>query len=401
VTIRGGSTQDPDRRAAGAASAARTASFVIRCASAAFAAVLVCFTRGGAADIAAIYGHAVDINAKLFFRTSDRTTYVSTGDIDAMWLRDSSVQAMSMFRDRDLIRGVIARQERLIAIDPYANAFHKDYGVAERKFELDSLCYPVRLAESYVQHTGDRSVYDAHFYAELHIILKTLLVEQQHNDRSTYHRNEHAAKDGTGLIWSAYRPSDDPQAYNYNIPENMFAATTLRDMAKIFHEQYADEASANKAQLAAERISQAIETRAVFWSHRYGWIYAYEIDGLGHAKFMDDANVPSLLSVPLLGFGAATRAFVLSPGNPYYYRGRYARGVGSEHTPWNYVWPMSLIVEYRTTTDPKERERVVRELALSNSGDGALHESFDVNDPRHYTRPKFGWVNALFEQTFL
>ena len=404
---RDGSSQDPDRPAAGSRPAARNASLAFKITSAAFLAVLVCISGGSAADIAAIYTHAVDVNSALFFRTPDRTTYVSTGDIDAMWLRDSSVQAMSKLNDRDLIHGVIARQERLIAIDPYANAFHKDYGVAERKFELDSLCYPVRLAEAYVNASGDRSVYDLHFYAELHIILKTLLIEQRHNDLSTYHRNEHAAKDGTGLIWSAYRPSDDPQAYNYNIPENMFAATTLRDMARIFHERYADDASAHKAQNAADRISQAIETRAVFWSSRHGWIYAYEIDGLGHAKFMDDANVPSLLSVPLLGYdynkkvNAATRQFVLSPGNPYYFRGRYASGVGSEHTPWNYVWPMSLIVEYRTTDDPKERERIVRELALSNAGDGALHESFDVNDPRRFTRPKFGWVNALFEQTFL
>lgn len=408
MTISDASSSEPARRAAGAKPAACTsARVVIQFCSAAFLVVLLCVSGGSAADIAAIYPHAVDVNAALFFRTSDRTTYVSTGDIDAMWLRDSSVQAMSRLRDRDLIRGVIARQERLIAIDPYANAFHRDYGVAERKFELDSLCYPVRLAEQYVQATGDQSVYDPHFYAELHIILKTLLVEQQHNDRSTYHRNEHAAKDGTGLVWSAYRPSDDPQAYNYNIPENMFAVTTLRDMAAIFAVRFGDQTSAHKAMNAAERISQAIESKAVFWSPRHGWIYAYEIDGLGHAKFMDDANVPSLLSVPLLGYNynknvnAATRAFILSTGNPYYYRGRYANGIGSAHTPWNYVWPMSLIVQYRTATAAGEKDRIVRELALSNSGDGALHESFDVNDPRRFTRSKFGWVNALFEQTFL
>ncbi len=361
---------------------------------------------GSTADIAAIYPHAVDVNAALFFRTPDRTTYVSTGDIDAMWLRDSSVQSMSRLHDEPLIRGVIARQERLIAIDPYANAFRRDYGVAERKFELDSLCYPVRLAEDFVQATGDRSIYDRQFYGELHTILRTLLVEQQHSSHSRYHSNEHAIKDNIGLVWSAYRPSDDPQAFNYNIPENMFAATTLRDMARLFADQYHDQTSAHKATFAAERIDQAIETRSVFQT-RHGRIYAYEIDGLGRAKFMDDANVPSLLSMPLLGYPynrklyAATRAFILGPGDPYYYRGRYASGIGSEHTPSNYVWPMSLIVEYRTAGGNRERDRVVKELALSNSGDGALHESFDVNDPRHYTRLKFGWVNALFQQTFL
>ncbi len=243
-------------------------------------------------------------------------------------------------------------------------------------------------------------------YAELHVILKTIIIEQQHDNRSHYHRNERAIKDGIGLVWSAYRPSDDPQTFNYNIPENMFAATTLRDMAQLFDKQYHDSASAHKATFAAERIEQAIESRAVF-ATRHGRMYAYEIDGLGRAKFMDDANVPSLLSVPLLGYAyngkayAATRAYILSPANPYYYRGRYAAGIGSPHTPSNFVWPMSLIMQYLTASGNSEKDRIVQALALSNAGDGALHESFDVNDPRRFTRPKFGWVNALFEQTFL
>lgn len=401
-----GNTQ-PDRVAAGTRPAAKLTTRTALVSLLFLFFGLSCIRSSSAADIAAIYQHAVDVNAGLFFRAADSTTYVSTGDIDAMWLRDSSVQAMSRLHDRDLIHGVIARQERLIAIDPYANAFHRDYAVAERKFELDSLCYPVKLAEQYVRTTNDDSVYDRRFYAELHIILKTILIEQRHHELSGYHSNEHAVQDDVGLVWSAYRPSDDPQAYNYNIPENMFAAQTLRDMATLFIERFNDATSAHKALFAAERISHAVDTKAVFWSRWHGWIYAYEIDGLGHAKFMDDANVPSLLSVPLLGYTynkkvyANTRAFILSPGNPYYYRGHYASGIGSAHTPSNYVWPMSLIVQYRTAQGPKERSRIVRALASSNAGDGALHESFDVNDPRRYTRPKFGWVNALFEQTFL
>ncbi len=155
----------------------------------------------------------------------------------------------------------------------------------------------------------------------------------------------------------------------------------------------------------ADRIEAAINAKALFRT-RHGWIYAYEIDGLGHAKFMDDANVPSLLSMPLLGYPynkkayAATRGFILSPSNPYYYRGRYASGVGSSHTPPGYVWPMSLVVEYRTSAYDEDRRRIVHELSRSDAGDGALHESFDVNDPKRYTRERFGWVNALFEQTF-
>lgn len=356
-------------------------------------------------DIVSIYEHAADINAACFMKTPDHTTYVSTGDIDAMWLRDSSVQAMSYLKDRDLIRGVIARQERMIALDPHANAFYRDYGVAEEKFELDSLSYPVRLIDRYVEATGDASVFDARMHGELLVILRTMAAEEDHTKRSSYHRNEHPVAPDIGLIWSAYRPSDDPQRYNYNVPENMFAAVTLHTMAEMLSKRFDDKENAAKANALADRIEKALAARARFKT-RFGVIYAYEIDGLGHAKFMDDANVPSLLSIPLLGYPfdrqvyANTRRYILSPADPYYFRGRYASGVGSAHTPGGYVWPMSLVVEYRTSPYTSDRARIMHELSRSDAGDGALHESFDVNDPKRFTRERFGWVNALFEQTF-
>jgi uncharacterized protein len=355
--------------------------------------------------VQSVYAHAADVNAACFSQMSDHTTYVSTGDIDAMWLRDSSSQAMPYLKDKPLIRGVIARQERMIALDAHANAFYRDYGVAEEKFELDSLAYPVRLVDRYSRATGDTSIFNSRLKGELLVVMHTFAIEQDHKDLSSYHRNEHPVNSRTGMIWSAYRPSDDPQAYNYNVPENMFAAVTLRTMANIFSTQYHDEGSAHQASAMADRIESAIARYAVFNTHR-GRIYAYEVDGLGHAKFMDDANMPSLLSTPLLGYPydpavyAATRKFVLSGANPYYFRGSFAAGIGSAHTPKGFVWPMSLVVQYRTSSANSERRTIIRELSRSGAGDGALHESFDVNDPRHYTRPKFGWVNALFEQTF-
>jgi uncharacterized protein len=355
--------------------------------------------------VESVYAHAADVNAACFAQMSDHTTYVSTGDIDAMWLRDSSAQAMSYLKDRPLVRGVIARQERMVALDAYANAFYKDYGVAEEKFELDSLAYPVRLVDRYVRATGDTSIFNARLKGELLVVMHTFAKEQDHRDLSSYHRNEHPVNGNIGMIWSAYRPSDDAQAYNYNVPENMFAAVTLRTMADIFSAYYHDEASAHRASAMADRVESAIAKYAIFETRR-GRIYAYEIDGLGHAKFMDDANVPSLLSMPLLGFPydravyVATRRFVLSDSNPYYFKGSFASGVGSAHTPRGFVWPMSLVVQYRTSSADSERSRIIRELSRSGAGDGALHESFDVNDPRHYTRERFGWVNALFEQTF-
>ncbi|MDQ2818568.1 MAG: glycoside hydrolase family 125 protein [Candidatus Eremiobacteraeota bacterium] len=368
-------------------------------------ALALCASVAESGTIGSVYNRAADVNAACFFRAPDKTTYVSTGDIDAMWLRDSSVQAMSYLNDRSLVRGVIARQERLIALDPYANAFTRDYRVAERKFEIDSLCYPIRLVDSYVSATGDTSVFDDRLYAAMHVILNVFTIEQHHADRSVYHQNERKAAVDTGLLWSAYRPSDDRQVYNYNIPENVFAAVTLRSMASTFTSRYHNAHDANRANTMADAIENAVAKNAIFKTRR-GRLYAYEVDGLGHARFMDDANVPSLLSMPLLGYPydhgtyADTRRFILSPANPYYYRGRYASGIGSAHTPANYIWPMSLVVQYRTASGLDERGAVIKQLAASGAGDGALHESFDANDPRRFTRSKFGWVNALFEQTF-
>ena len=354
--------------------------------------------------ITSIYHRAASVNLTLFERDADQTIYVSSGDISGMWLRDSSVQAMTMLRNRKLVRGVIGRQERLIVLDPYANAFQREYRVIERKFEIDSLCYPVKLIDRYVRATGDRSIFDGRLFAALRKILATLAIERQHAKLSRYHHNEHPAADDIGLIWSAFRPSDDAQAYNYNIPENMFAAVSLRQLADIFRAYYSDGKDARVAVELADGIESGIE-RAIFKTV-FGHIYAYEIDGLGHAKFMDDANVPSLLSIPLLGYhydGAvyeATRRFIFNPANPYYFEGRYASGIGSSHTPAGYIWPMSLVVEYRTATRGWEQQHVLQMLADSHAGDGVLHESFDVNDPRHFTRERFGWVNALFQETF-
>ncbi|HZV79089.1 MAG TPA: glycoside hydrolase family 125 protein [Candidatus Binatus sp.] len=368
-------------------------------------AALIAITPALPETLVTIYNRAATLNAALFFATPDRTTYVSTGDIDAMWLRDSSVQTRSVMHKRSLARGVIARQERLIVIDPYANAFDRRYLPIERKFEIDSLCYPVRLADDYARVMHDPSVYDRNFFGEMRSVLHVLETEQHHASRSHYHHNEHPIDPNVGLIWSAYRPSDEPQAYNYNIPENMFASVTLRTIARLLRQFYNDPHEADRADGIADRIDDAIAHRAVFTT-MVGRIYAYEIDGLGHAKFMDDANTPSLLSIPLYDYPvdpriyADTRRFILSPANPYYYQGRYASGIGSSHTPGNYVWPLSLVVQYRTATSNSERRQVAAALAKSSAGDGTLHESFDVNDPRKYTRESFGWVNALFEQTF-
>jgi len=346
----------------------------------------------------------------------DGTVYVSTGDIHAEWLRDSSAVAQAYIRlarsDPDAartLRGIIARQAKYILVDPYANAFNADYTVFERKFELDSLMYPVWLAYLYWQGTGDASIFDAQERQAFDSILNVMRVEQYHDERSPY-RGPGLPNGGkgspvayTGMVWSGFRPSDDPCIYGYLVPDNMFAAVVTRDLATIEQTVYHDaKQSANAANLSTQ-ITQGIEKYANTSFAGYSGIYAYEVDGFGHTNMMDDANVPSLLAIPYFGYQQVsdpryqrTRAFVLSEQNPYFFSGTYARGVGSPHTPKGWVWPMALVVQALTSQDDAETKLVLGYLSASEIGDDLLHESFNPNDPTQFTRSDFAWPNALY-----
>jgi len=351
----------------------------------------------------------------------DGTTFVSTGDIDEEWLRDSSAVMMPYIGlastdsyVRNMLRGAISRQAKYILIDPYANAFTSDYQIAERKFEMDSLLYPIRLAYVYWKATGDRSIFTPELQRAMMTALRTLRVEQHHATRSHY-RNPELADNGvgtrvayTGLVWTAFRPSDDAARYQYNIPDNMFAAVVLRQLTVIERKVYHDNGLAQEAWGLSVQIRQGIEHYALVNEPGFGRIYAYEIDGFGHATLMDDANIPSLLSAPYFGYVSprdsvykATRSFVLSPRNPYYFAGKYASGIGSPHTPHGYVWPLGLVVEAITSTDQSEIDRVMGYIAASDTGDHRLHESFNADWPESYTRDDFAWPNALFAQLML
>jgi uncharacterized protein len=348
----------------------------------------------------------------------DGTTFISSGDIDMEWLRDSSAvlyayvpQAVTKPAIRSMLRGAIARQGRYILIDPYANAFTEDYRVAERKFEVDSLLYPIRLADHYWRTTGDASIFTPEMQRAYATVLRVLRAEQHHARRSRY-RNPSliGGDDGmpfgyTGMIWTGFRPSDDAAEYPYNIPQNMFAVVELERLSEIEKRVYHDERLSEEAWGLSVQVHDAIERYGVVFVPNFGRIYAYEVDGLGHANLMDDANVPSLLSAPYIGYVGvddsiyqATRRFVLSPSDPYYYQGKDAAGIGSAHTPRGYVWPLALIIEEMTSTDPAEKARVLGYLAASDTGSHVLHESFDPNDPKHYTRADFAWPNALFTE---
>lgn len=372
----------------------------------------------------------------------DGTTYVFTGDIPAMWLRDSSAQVrqyLPLAADdvdiRRIITGLVRKQMKYIQIDPYANAFneepvpldeihHRDLTelngwVWERKYEIDSLCYPIQLAYLYWRLTGDATLFDSEFKHVAYIIMNLWTTEQRHFEQSTYRfqRQECRKTDTlrnngmgmpvnyTGMTWSAFRPSDDACTFGYLIPSNMFAVVVLRYLEEIARDIYTDERFASKAAQLADEINDGIQTYGIFHHPKYGNIYAYETDGYGNYNLMDDANVPSLLAIPYLGYTAAddpiyqnTRRFILSEDNPYYYKGKQACGIGSPHTPEDYIWHIALSMQGLTALGEAEVKQVIDMLTDTDAGTGYMHEGFHKDDATQFTRDWFAWSNSLFSE---
>lgn len=372
---------------------------------------------------------------------TDGTTFIITGDIPAMWLRDSAAQVrpyLSLAADDEelalLIRGVVQRQIKFINHDAYANAFNEtangarwDDGdltemsdlVWERKYEVDSLCYPLQLAYLLWKATGDTTHFDGEFALAATRIVEVWRIEQQHEKLSNYsfHRPDsppsdtlsHAGKGSpvaeTGMTWSGFRPSDDACQYGYLIPANMFAVVVLGYLAEIARDVLDDDTLRREAITLRAEVDAGIRTYGIFEHPRHGRIYAYETDGFGNYNLMDDANVPSLLSLPYLGYCEPhdsiylnTRRFILSADNPYFYSGRAAQGVGSPHTPDRYIWHIALAMQALTAHDASEKERILNALETTDGGTDLMHESFNADDPTRFTRPWFSWANSLFSE---
>ena len=368
-------------------------------------------------------------------RETEEDTFVITGDIHAMWLRDSSAQVLHYLRFADdpsvaaLIEGLIRRQVKNILIDPYANAFNQapsDYKpfddrprasdwVWERKYEIDSLCYPVWLAHRYHAATGSARFLTDDFMRALHTIADVFETEQNHAqspyrfERVDCPPSDTLTHDGrgepvavTGMTFSGFRPSDDACQYGYLIPANLFAAQELEHIA-YFAQMKGDDALRTKALNLSCETALGVERFGHIDCAPFGDIYAYETDGMGNYNLMDDANVPSLLALPYLGVCAAddprylrTRAFVLSERNPYYHVGRSARGVGSPHTPKGYIWHIGLCVQAMTALDTDEIADLLGAIVRTHAGCEYMHESFDPNDPAQFTREWFAWANSMF-----
>jgi meiotically up-regulated gene 157 (Mug157) protein len=296
-------------------------------------------------------------------------------------------------------------------LDAYANAYAANYRVVERKFEVDSLLYPIWFATEYYRQTHDGSIFTPTVRRAFQRALDVMRVEQRHAARSHY-THQQLARGGrgsavryTGMVWTAFRPSDDPVRYHYNIPVNMLAVVTLRDLSSVAKSAWHDSRMAANAWGMSMEIQRGIEQNGTLNLAPFGRIYAYEVDGLGHANLMDDANVPSLLAIPYIGYlpknnslYLATRRFVLSERNPYFFRGKYAEGVGSPHTPHGYVWPLALCIQALTSDDPVEIARVFGYIAAADVGDHRLHESFNSDWPESFTRDDFAWPNALYAE---
>lgn len=386
------------------------------------------------------FPNTLDTTVEFELNNGKPDTYVITGDIDAMWLRDSTAQVwpyLSLIKGdeklRQLIAGVINRQSRCIQLDPYANAFYKNDskvsewkqtditdmkpGIHERKWEIDSLCYPIRLAHQYWKLTGDTSPFDNSWKKTIALIVKTFKEQQRKTSDGpyTFQRTTAWATDGVplggygyptkpvGLICSMFRPSDDATIFPFLIPSNFFAVESLKQAAAMVNAIYKDAALANECTALATEVEKALQQYAVVNNPAYGKVYAYEVNGFGSFNLMDDANVPSLLSLPYLDARPTsdpiyqnTRRLILSDANPFFFKGKIAEGTGGPHAGMQMIWPLGITMRALTSIYDTEIRKCLQMLVRCHAGTGFMHESFHKDDASKFTRKWFAWANTLF-----
>lgn len=399
-------------------------------------------------------------------RSQQPETFVVTGDIHAEWLRDSARQ-LSVFQPlikfdkdlKDLIKGAIRTQEQYVISSPYCNAFHPPPGsgvkkgntaidlvypvpnwklVFECKYEIDSLASFLTLTNDYVENSGgDLSIVTKYWLAAFEKILIVLKRESQPlfssedgNASPFYYSFQRHTNIGsetlplggvgnpvnfnTGLVRSAFRPSDDATILQLFIPGNAHMLVELkRTMKNILRKVTFDDLTRHikYTEDFINDIEEGINKHGIQDHPKWGRVYAYEVDGYGGTVFMDDANIPSLLSLPDIGFLDVndevyqnTRRMILSKeGNPYFLKGPYFHGIGGPHIGILNAWPMSLLMRIRTTDDDEEIISSLRKVMETTAGLGLMHESINVNiaSGKDYTRPWFAWCNSEFGRTIL
>ncbi len=389
------------------------------------------------------FPNTLDTTVRTGVRNGKPDTFVITGDIDAMWLRDSTAQVwpyLPLSRDdkklRTLLAGVVNRQAACIRIDPYANAFNDGPGKSpwsndhtqmkpelhERKWEIDSLCSPIRLAHGYWKTTGDGSCFDQPWQESAALILKTFREQQRLKGCGPYKFQRVTAVPSDslpqggygnparpcGLIFSGFRPSDDACIFPFLIPSNLFAVTSLEQLAHIYESELPNKSFARECRELAGQVREAIANHGITEHGKHGRIYAYEADGYGNHLFMDDANVPSLLSLTYIEsckpddpVYRSTRAFVLSDDDPYFFRGKTGEGLGGPHSGSNMIWPLGIIIRAITSSDEDEIRSSIAMLKATHAGTGFMHESFNRDDASQFTRKWFAWANTMFGELIL
>jgi len=389
------------------------------------------------------FPNTLDTTVDYSFNGGKHDTFVITGDIDAMWLRDSTAQVWPYLplchqseKLKNLLTGVVNRQVTCINSDPYANAFYKSAkvgewakdhtemkpGIHERKWEIDSLCYPVRLSYHLWKETGSTEIFTPEWLQAAKNIYKTFTEQQRLNGRGPYRFGRTTswstdtvpgngygnATKPNGLIHSIFRPSDDATLYPFLIPANFFAVVSLRQMAEILTGVYKENAEAEKCRTLARQVEDAIYKFAVVKHPKFGEIFAMEVDGFGNALCQEDAYVPNLLGLPYLGavkhndkIYKRTRQFILSDSNPYFFRGKDGEGIGSPHTLVNQIWPIGIVMRAMTSDSDEEILNQFRILKRTHGGTGFMHESFDKDDSSKFTRKWFAWANTIFGELIL
>ncbi|MBL0739794.1 glycoside hydrolase family 125 protein [Chryseolinea lacunae] len=385
------------------------------------------------------FPNTLDTTVFLKAQGKNPDTYIITGDIDAMWLRDSTAQIwpyLSFMKSdpalQNLVAGVIHRQTRCILKDPYANAFYDDEtkvsewksdltdmkpGIHERKWEIDSLCYPIRLAYHYWKISNDTTPFNDAWKQSIQSTLQVFKEQQRKNGKGPYNfqRTTYWATDGVplsgygypvkpvGLICSMFRPSDDATIFPFLIPANFFAVVSLKQAAEMMKAVSKDAALAETLLALATEVETALNQYAVVEHAQFGKVYAYEVNGFGSYNLMDDANIPSLLALPYLGAVPATdkiyqntRRLLLSDSNPFFFKGTAGEGIGGPHAGMDMIWPLSIIIRGLTSTSDDEIRACIRVLKSCHGGTGFMHEAFHKNDATNFTRKWFAWANTIF-----
>jgi meiotically up-regulated gene 157 (Mug157) protein len=393
------------------------------------------------------YPNTLDTAVTLSELDGKPDTFIVTGDIPAMWLRDSSAQAWPYLplagsdeTLRRMFQGLIHRHARCILIDPYANAFQRDPrgtqplswavtdktdmkpGVAERKWEIDSLCFPIRLAHGYWRATGDSEPFDAEWRQAMALIVKTFREQQRRGAPGPYRFQrvsenpiDTLAGEGygaptrpVGLIHSMFRPSDDACVYPFLIPANLFAVRSLRDLAAMVGAMHGDTGLAAQCETLAAEVEAALRVHGRLRDAHGNAYFVYETDGFGNTLFMDDANIPGLMSLAYLGCCGRddpvyvnTRRRAWSQSNPYFFKGTAASGIGGPHEGLGMIWPMSIMARALTSESEAEIRECLVWLKRTHAGTGFMHEAFHQDDPAHFTRPWFAWANGLFGELIM